>query len=281
MPRPSVGIGLRDPYVPALKALTDRSALDVLEVMIDDALFDARRMDDWRALSKRWPLVAHGTSLGPGDANGLDPRYLSDISRCLRAVGAQWYSEHLCFLRSIAGDSARDNPLELGHFGPLWLDDADLAVLARNVDALRAQWPGTFLLENPADVLGLAGEGAHAGRESGRRFRRALEAARCGALLDLTNLALQGRNDGFDPAVFLDELDWDRVIEVHLAGGRAHNGLWIDSHDHPVDEEAWSLLAVVRARAPNLRAVIIERDDRLPTLDVLLAEVIRARRIVG
>jgi uncharacterized protein (UPF0276 family) len=96
----------------------------------------------------------------------------------------------------------------------------------------------------------------------------------------LTNLVLQGRNDEFDPVLFLDELPWERVIEVHLAGGRKVNGLWIDTHDHPVDEQAFELLSIVATRATNLRAVIIERDDRLPPLDVLLAEVERARRIV-
>ncbi len=69
-------------------------------------------------------------------------------------------------------------------------------------------------------------------------------------------------------------------MEVHLAAGRAQNGLWIDAHDHPVDEETWALLAAVAPRAPNLRAVIIERDDRRPPLDALLAEVERARGLV-
>lgn len=273
----SVGIGLREPYIPALLALRDRGALDVLEVMIDDAQFDRRRMDRWRALGARWPLVAHGVALGIGDAIGLDDAYVRTVVDDLRAIGAHWYSEHLCFLRT----GTRAQPIELGHFAPLCLDEPDLAVLRENARALRARWGATFLLENPADILALQGEGDERGAQSGARFAAALRACEAGALLDLTNLALQSRNDRFDPRCFLDALDYERVIEVHLAGGRlAPSGLWIDSHDHPVDELAWTLLAHVARRAPNLRAVIIERDDRLPPLDELLSEVARARSIL-
>lgn len=276
VPRASVGIGLRDAYVESLRALKDRSVLDVLEVMIDDARFDRRRLDAWRALAKRWPLVAHGVALGPGDAIGLDESYLRAISDDLRAVGAYWYSEHLCFLRARMGAST----IDLGHFAPMVLDECDLTVLSRNMRVLRKHWTSTFLLENPADILGLAGQGNERGRDSGRRYNAAVRACEAGMLLDLTNLALQSRNDRFDPGLFLDELDWDRVIEVHLAGGRKARGLWVDSHDHPVDEQAWELLAYVRKRAVNLRAVIIERDDRLPPIEVLLAEVERAKRVL-
>ncbi len=54
--------------------------------------------------------------------------------------------------------------------------------------------------------------------------------------------------------------------------------MWIDSHDHPVDDEAVGWVGRVAARAPNLRALIVERDDRLPALDALLDEVAVVRR---
>ncbi|MBL8681504.1 MAG: DUF692 family protein [Myxococcales bacterium] len=271
----SVGIGLRDPYVEPLLALKDRGALDVLEVMIDDARLDPRRLDRWRALSKRWPLVAHGTGLGPGDACGVDPAYVSAVSADLRAIGAHWYSEHLCFLRTTRADGTRE---DLGHFAPMVLDDEDVSVLAKNVGLVRSSYSGVFLLENAADILALHGEGDAAAVASGKRFARVLVECNVGALLDLTNLALQARNDRFDPMRFLEFVPWERVIEVHLAGGRRAGDLWIDSHDHAVDDESWRLLAIAAERARNLRAVIIERDENLPPLDALLAEVARARR---
>ena len=273
MTRVAVGIGLRDPWVEELLALRDRRALDVLEVMIDDALGDRARRATWRRLGARWPLVAHGTDLGIADAAGPDPAYVRGIAAVLGELHVRWYSEHLCFLRA--------GGVDLGHFGPVVVDDAALAAIACAAAAVRRATPCPLLLENPADVLGLGASGPGAGRALGAGYARALEAAEAGALLDLTNLVLNARNDGFDPGEFLAELPGERIVQVHLAGGHEAAGLWIDGHDTDVDAEALGLLAEVARRAPALRAVVIERDERLPPLASLLAEVDDARRALA
>ncbi len=269
----AVGLGLRDAYVDELAALGDRRALDVLEVMIDDALGDAGRRAAWRRLGAKWPLVAHGTDLGIADAAGPDRAYVRAVAGALGELHARWYSEHLCFLRG-AG-------IDLGHFGPVGDDDETLAAVRRAAAEVRAASPCPLLLENPADVLGVGAEGPRAGRALGRGYAAALEAADAGALLDLTNLVLNARNDGYPPGDFLDALPWERVVEVHLAGGHQHDGLWIDSHAHDVDAEALELLPDVARRAPQLRAVVIERDERLPELEALLDAIEGVRAVLG
>ena len=256
----AVGIGLREPYTDELLALEDRSALDVLELMIDEVLCPNEKRKRWRQLGAKWPLVAHGTELGIADAAGPDADYVAAIHKAARALRVRWYSEHLAFLRG--GD------IELGHFGPFFADDEGLAALSRNASIVTDGLPCPLLLENPADILGWTDGG----------YGRALEAAGCGALLDLTNLVYGCRNDGGSVEAFFDTLDWERVVEVHLAGGRQSGGLWIDTHDHPVDAEAMSLVGEAARRAPNLRAIIVERDDRLPPLASMLAEVEAVRR---
>lgn len=273
MERVAVGLGVRDPWLDELLALRDRRALDVLEVMIDDGLAPGARRDAWRRLGARWPLVAHGTDLGVGDAAGVDPGYVATVHRALGAVHARWYSEHLAFLHGGA--------VALGHFGPLGDDDEALAALARNAAVARRGCPCALLLENPADVLGYGADGPGAGAALGRAYARALVAADAGALLDLTNLVLGARNDGYDPEDFLAALPWERVVEVHLAGGVERDGLWIDSHSHDVDARALDLLGPVARRAPNLRAVVLERDDRLPPLAHLLGEVAATRDVLA
>jgi uncharacterized protein (UPF0276 family) len=275
MGKVSVGLGVRDALVPELLALRDARALDVLEVMLDEGLEASPRTAAWRRLGARWPLIAHGTELGIGDAAGLDAAYVARAHAALRALHVHWYSEHLSFLRAGHGAPA------LGHFAPLGDDDDARAVLAANAALVRAGAPGPLLLENPWDVLG---QGAHepgAGERLGRAFGRALRAADAGALLDLTNLVLDARNGQWEPGAFLAQLEMDRVVEVHLAGGHRAQGLWIDSHAHDVDEEALALLGVLAPRASNLRAVVIERDERIPPLEALLAEVARARAVLS
>ncbi len=50
----------------------------------------------------------------------------------------------------------------------------------------------------------------------------------------------------------------------------------IDSHDAATSDAVWALYDRVVARAP-VRAVILERDERLPPFGELLDEVARAR----
>ncbi len=267
MQRVSVGIGVRDGQLDELSRLRDRAALDVLEVMIDDGLEPGPRVTAWRALGAKWPLVAHGTELGIGGADPPAPAYLERVGRALSGLGTQWYSEHLAFLGT--------STTTLGHFAPVGASDDALRVLAENAALVRARVHCPLLLENPSDILGWGAE--LGGAMLGERYARALAACEAGALLDLTNLVLDARNGGFVAEHFLDVLPWDRVVEIHLAGGRHDGTLHIDSHDHDVDVEALALLAEAARRAPNLRAVIIERDERLPGLARSLAEVERVR----
>lgn len=268
----AVGLSVRDPWIDELLALPDRSVLDVLEVMIDDVVDRSGAMDRFRRLGARWPLIAHGVDLGIGNAEGLDRNYLDAIGEATSRLRVRWYGDHLCFLAA--------GGISLGHFGPVGDDPETLERLTENGALLAERITTPLLLENPADVLGLGAGPSGAGPSLGRSFGSAIGAAGAGALLDLTNLLYNARNDGFDAQAFVDALPHDRIVQIHLAGGRNIGGLWIDSHDRPVEPESLELLRYALARSPNLRAVTIEWDEDLPSFDEMLDEVKRVRAVV-
>lgn len=75
-----------------------------------------------------------------------------------------------------------------------------------------------------------------------------------------------------------DDLDWDRVVEVHLSGTydrRFPDELVVvdDKHDWPVQPPVWDLAMALLPRATNLRAVLAEAEGLSP--DELAASVIR------
>jgi uncharacterized protein len=268
----AIGPSLREAWIEPLLCLPDRGGFEVLEVMIDDYLCATHRPKELRRLGSRWPLVAHGVSLGIGGAEGVDGAYLAEVHEALRQLHVRWWSDHLAFVRA--------GGVELGHFVALDGQADTLEVLRQNAVRARADAPCALLLENPADVLGIDVEGEAAGRAAGERFREALRAAQSGALLDLTNLLYDARNGGFDPRDYLDALELERVVQVHLAGGREAFGLWIDSHDAPIEAEALELLAVLAPRAANLRAVTVEWDEAIPDLEGVCAELARVDAVL-
>jgi uncharacterized protein (UPF0276 family) len=56
--------------------------------------------------------------------------------------------------------------------------------------------------------------------------------------------------------------------------------LLIDTHDRPVPQQVWSLFAHVMGRLSHPVAIMIERDDAIPPLPDLLAELDIARALL-
>ena len=77
---------------------------------------------------------------------------------------------------------------------------------------------------------------------------------------------------------YLDGIPAERVRQIHLAGHSQGRDLLIDTHDKPVPDSVWSLYAAALARLGPV-ATMIERDDDIPPLADLLAELDVARRI--
>src|SRR5205085_10389128 len=84
-------------------------------------------------------------------------------------------------------------------------------------------------------------------------------------------------NHRFDPVRYIDSVPPGRVLQLHLAGHSDHGTYLLDTHDHPICSEVWTLYehAVRRfGRVPTL----IEWDDNIPQFDVLAAAAAEARR---
>lgn len=102
--------------------------------------------------------------------------------------------------------------------------------------------------------------------------------ADCGILLDINNIFVSSFNHGFDPRAYVDAIPTERVLQYHLAGHTHHGTHIVDTHDHPVVDEVWSLFEYAAKRFGPV-STMIERDDNIPPLTELLDELAHARRI--
>jgi uncharacterized protein (UPF0276 family) len=130
-----------------------------------------------------------------------------------------------------------------------------------------------LLIENPSRYVALPGDMTE------WEFIDAVCARTgCGLLLDVNNVFVSATNHGFDARRYLDGIPTDRVRQIHLAGHSRGEAMLIDTHDQPVPPAVWDLYAYVLPRLGSV-ATMIERDDAIPPLHALLAELAQARRI--
>jgi uncharacterized protein len=205
-------------------------------------------------------VVPHGLTLNLGGAEPVDPDKVSRLARLAERFAAPLVSEHLAFVR--AGGR------ETGHLLPLPRTREALDMVVGHVRAVKAALPVPLALENVANLF----EWPHAEMSEADFLAEVLEQADVLLLLDVENVYANARNHGDDPGRFLDRLPLHRVAYCHVAGGVERQGLYHDTHAHPVPPAVLELLEELCSRVP-VPGVMLERDDRFPTNAALTAEL--------
>ncbi len=150
-----------------------------------------------------------------------------------------------------------------------------LDVLCENVRIAQDALPVPLAVENIAALLAWPGEEMTEGQ-----FLYEL-ADRTGVrlLIDVANLHTNHVNRGEDPAEALGDLPLEAIAYVHVAGGFERDGVWHDSHAHPVAEPVLDILTDLASRvAPP--GVLLERDENFPAAGELEGEVAAIRTAV-
>ena len=259
------GLGLRPEHYPAV--LEDRPAVDWFEIISENYLVaGGRPLYFLDRIREHYPMVMHGVSLSIGGCDPLDPGYLAALKRLAARVEPAWISDHLCWT-GIDGRNLHD-------LLPLPYTEEAIAHVAGRVGQVQDCLGRQILLENVSSYVTYTDS-----RISEWEFLSAVaERADCHILLDVNNVCVSAHNHGFDPLAYLDGVPPGRVRQIHLAG-HSHNGsLIVDTHDHPVPDPVWALYAEAIARLGPV-STMIERDDDIPPLETLLAELAQARSL--
>ncbi|MFF3450082.1 DUF692 domain-containing protein [Streptomyces sp. NPDC002667] len=219
-------------------------------------------------------VVPHGVSLGLGGADRPDEARLTALAERTEALGSPLVTEHIAFVRA-GGPLTASPPLEAGHLLPVPRTRDALRVLCENVRAAQAALPVPLAVENIAALISWPGEEMTEGQ-----FLYEL-ADRTGVrlLIDVANLHTNHVNRGEDPAKALAELPVEAIAYVHVAGGFERDGVWHDSHAHPVARPVLDILADLASRATP-PGVLLERDENFPEPAELERELTTIRETV-
>lgn len=270
------GLGLRPQHYDALlSADSDAPASplpDWLEIVSENYMVDGGRpLAMLDRIRERWPLAMHGVSLDIGGSDALDRDYLRALARLARRVRPALVSDHLCWTR-FAG-------VQLHDLLPLPRNEETLRHVAARVRQVQDALGTQLVLENVSSYLQFS-----ASTMDEASFLSALVAeSGCGLLLDVNNVYVNAHNHGIDAIAYLDALPRHAVKQLHLAGHSMDalgSGLLIDTHDAPVCDEVWDLYAHALQRFGAVPSMI-ERDDDIPPLAGLLAELDIARGIAA
>ncbi|WP_432031114.1 DUF692 domain-containing protein [Streptomyces antibioticus] len=255
MARLGTGIGWRPEIADAVERMP---GIDWVEVVAENTcpghLPDSLR----RLLDRGVTVVPHGVSLGLGGADRPDAGRLAALAERAEALSAPLVTEHIAFVRA-GGPLTTTARLEAGHLLPVPRTRDALDVLCENVRIAQDALPVPLAVENIAALISWPGEEMTEGQ-----FLYEL-ADRTGVrlLIDVANLHTNHVNRGEDPAKALAELPLEAVAYVHVAGGFERDGVWHDSHAHPVPRPVLDILADLASRV-SPPGVLLERDENFP-----------------
>lgn len=261
------GLGLRKEHYADF--MDHRVAVDFLEVISENFMVDGGRPQRiLRDIRARYPVALHGVSMSIGSADGLDRAYLTRLRALVDDIEPLFVSDHLSWSR-IEGFNSHD-------LLPLPYTQEAFDIVCANIDRAQNALGRAMLIENPSTYI----EFAPADMTEWQFIDALCARTGCGLLLDVNNVFVSASNHRFDPIAYLDAVPHERVRQIHLAGHSQGDHLLIDTHDQSVPSSVWQLYAHVLPKLGPV-ATMIERDDAIPPLADLLAELSTARRIAA
>jgi uncharacterized protein (UPF0276 family) len=253
------GIGWRPEIADAVERMAGPGGgVDWVEVVAENVCPGHIHESLLRLRERGVTVVPHGVSLGLGGADRPDEQRLRSLAERAEALGAPLVTEHIAFVR--AGGALTASPqLEAGHLLPVPRTRDALDVLCENIRIAQDALPVPLALENIAALINWPGEEM----TEGQFLYDLVDRTGVRLLIDVANLHTNHVNRGEDPAKALDELPVEAIAYVHVAGGFERDGVWHDSHAHPVPQQVLDVLADLTSRVTP-PGVLLERDDNFP-----------------
>jgi uncharacterized protein (UPF0276 family) len=285
-----VGLGLRWELLDELLersgvGVPERLPIDFLEIAPENYIGRGGRYPAGLALlADRYPIVTHGLTMSLGGVDPLDEAYLAEVAAFARDVRTPWHSDHLCF-------GAYDGRI-LHDLLPVSFKLASVTRIADRIRRARDALGLPLAIENVSYYW-------HPGRADmgeAEFLARVCDAADCGLMLDVNNAYVNAINFGFDVDAWMRQAPLERVVQIHVAGhqwfGVDDRGLGalqepntpgamiVDTHGATVPDPVLALLGRVVARTGPV-PILLERDQNIPSLDVLLDEMEAIRGVTG
>lgn len=266
----SAGLGLKPQHFE--QALDARADGLWFEVHPENYMVDGGPRLAWlEAIRERHSISFHGVAASLAADTAPELAHVARLAALAERYQPALVSEHLAW--STWGGAYRPDLL------PFPRSHDALLRIADNIERLQNALRRKIAIENPSHYLQIEGHEYDEIDFLEELVRR----TGCALLLDANNVFVSARNLGASAEAYIDAFPAAPVAEIHLAGHSPDPALGerllVDSHDAPVAPQVWQLYERLVARI-GPRPTLIERDDKLPAFEALLAERARADTVL-
>jgi uncharacterized protein len=259
------GLGLRTEHYNDIIKSTPK--IDWFEALSENYMIPGGKpLDYLDKIRANYPVVMHGVSLSIGSTAVVDYDYLHDLKKLADRIQPAWISDHLCWT-GVHGQNMHD-------LLPLPYTQETVAHVVERIKQVQDFLGRQILIENVSSYASYI----DSSMTEWEFITQIAEAADCLLLLDVNNIYVSSFNHNFDAKAFIDGVPAKRIQQIHLAGHNNHGDYIIDTHDAPVIDPVWQLYEYAIARFGAV-STMIERDDKIPELEVLVEELDIARTI--
>jgi uncharacterized protein len=199
--------------------------------------------------------------------------WLEATAKHIDAVASPWFAQDCayCFWEEGPGYST-----QLGYFIPPIFNQNSLALAVERVKEVQTKVPVPVAIE-PPPVAFIAGS-----MPLFSFFGSLSKQTDSAILLDMGHLVSYEMASGRSVLDAIDELPCERVIEVHIAGGRLNEStagpIYVDAHECAIVEQTWQMFEAMLPLLPNVKAVCYECEG--VNESSVLSTLKRIRKIV-
>jgi uncharacterized protein (UPF0276 family) len=261
------GLGLRPQHYQDI--LEGNPNVDWFEVISENYMVPGgqplKMLDRIRA---RYPIVMHGVSLSIASTAPLNEGYLRDLKALAKRSEPVFISDHLCWT-GVHGVNLHD-------LLPVPYTREALDHVAARVHHVQEYLGQAIALENVSSYV----QFSHSEMSEWEFIAELTRRTGCWLVFDVNNVFVSAFNHDFDAHAFIAGVPKERIVQFHLAGHEHNMSHIIDTHDALVCDEVWDLYRTALRHFGPVSA-IIERDDHIPPLDELVAELDVARSVAA
>ena len=261
-----VGIGLRVPHYEHI--LSQKPVVDWFEIISENYMVDGGRpLKMLDRILEQYRVVQHGVSMYFGSAQALDREHLKRLKALTRRTKTPWLSDHLCW-GSVDGRYTHD-------LLPLPYTFEAVQTTAQRIRQVQDFLEIPIAVENVSSYAEF-----HESQMTEWEFlNEVVNTADCGILLDVNNIYVSSQNHGFDPMQYVNDVEVERVAQIHIAGHSTFEKYILDTHDHPVLDPVWKLYARAIERTGRT-ATLLEWDDNIPSFPEVHSEALKANKFL-